>query len=85
MLHVVVLVLLGICVYMAAQLRSIFLSPSLFSPPLPFRSPSPESPQVEELLFVYSHDSPPNIRNDTFTIDIRLAADHQVPDRGRVT
>ncbi|GLI71297.1 hypothetical protein VaNZ11_016437 [Volvox africanus] len=34
--------------------------------------------QVEELLFVYSRDSPPNIRNDTFTIDSRLAADHQV-------
>ncbi|GIL79953.1 hypothetical protein Vretimale_12815 [Volvox reticuliferus] len=34
--------------------------------------------QVEELLFVYSGDSPPNIRNDTFTIDSRLAADHQV-------
>ncbi|KXZ47696.1 hypothetical protein GPECTOR_33g578 [Gonium pectorale] len=33
---------------------------------------------VEELLFVYSRDSPPNIRNDTFTIDSRLANDHRV-------
>ncbi|KAG2443394.1 hypothetical protein HXX76_001754 [Chlamydomonas incerta] len=34
--------------------------------------------QVEELLFVYSRDSKPNISNDTFTIDIRQAADHKV-------
>ncbi|GFR52223.1 hypothetical protein Agub_g14673 [Astrephomene gubernaculifera] len=37
-----------------------------------------EEKQVEELLFVYSRDSQPNIRNDTFTIDSRLAGDHHV-------
>eukprot|EP00198_Chlamydomonas_reinhardtii_P003608 XP_001692944.1 predicted protein [Chlamydomonas reinhardtii] len=34
--------------------------------------------QVEELLFVYSRDAKPHISNDTFTIDIRQAADHKV-------
>lgn len=51
-------------------------------PVLPYRS-SPPALQVEEMLFVYSQTVAPNIRNDTFTINSRQAADHQVGTAGR--